>query len=382
VRERVPLPGGREGRVTGIAVFEGGTAVERPWVGAGRIARVRGLGDVRIGDRIGREAAAEGRHHFAPPTLETVVAPRHRHDRGALHTALTHLAEQDPLINLRQDDRQELFVSLYGEVQKQIVEESLHQDFGLDVTFRESTTLCIERPVGTGAAVELMSAETNPFLATVGLRVDPAPVDSGVRFALEVELGSMPRAFMRAIEDTVRATLREGCFGWPVTDCSVTLTHCGYAPRQSHAHATFDKSMSSTGADFRHLTPLVLMRALTRAGTVVAEPVHRFRLEIPEDTLGQVLPVLARVRAAPDPPQLLGRAAELTGEVPAAAVSALQRQLPGLTRGEGWLESTFGRFQPVAGVPPRRVRSAPDALQRKDYLLQVERRLPRPAETG
>jgi ribosomal protection tetracycline resistance protein len=140
--------------------------------------------------------------------------------------------------------------------------------------------------------------------------------------------------------------------------------------------------MSSTGADFRHLTPLVLMRALTRAGTVVAAPVHRFRLEIPEDTLGQVLPVLARVRAVPDPPRLLGRTAELTGEVPAAAVSTLQRQLPGLTRGEGWLESTFGRFGAVAGVPPRRVRSAPDALLRKDYLLQVERRISRPADPG
>ena len=382
VRDKVPLPRGRRGRVTGIAVFEGGTAVERPSVGAGRIARVRGLVDVQIGDRIGPEPAAGGHHHFAPPTLETVVAPRRRHDRGALHTALTQLAEQDPLINLRQDDRQELYVSLYGEVQKQIVEETLHQDFGLDVTFRETTTLCVERPVGTGAAVELMAEEANPFLATVGLRVDPAPLEAGVRFALEVELGSMPRAFLRAIEDTVYATLGQGCFGWPVTDCSVTLTHGGYAPRQSHAHATFDKSMSSTGADFRHLTPLVLMRALGRAGTVVAEPVHRFRLEIPEDTLGQVLPVLARLRAVPDGPRLLGRTARLTGEVPAAAVSALQRQLPGLTRGEGWLESSFGRFEAVSGISPRRARSAPDALQRKDYLLQVERRMPRPADPG
>ncbi len=32
------------------------------------------------------------------------------------------IAEQDPLINLRQDDvRQEIFVSLYGEVQKEVM---------------------------------------------------------------------------------------------------------------------------------------------------------------------------------------------------------------------------------------------------------------------
>jgi ribosomal protection tetracycline resistance protein len=62
------------------------------------------------------EATSE-RHHFARPTLESVVVPRRPADRNALRVALAQLAEQDPLINLRQDDlRQEIFVSLYGEV--------------------------------------------------------------------------------------------------------------------------------------------------------------------------------------------------------------------------------------------------------------------------
>jgi ribosomal protection tetracycline resistance protein len=39
--------------------------------------------------------------------------------------------------------------------------------------------------------------------------------------------------------------------------------------------AQFDKSMSSTGADFRQLTPLVVMAGLREAGTRVCEPVHR-----------------------------------------------------------------------------------------------------------
>ena len=81
-------------------------------------------------------------------------------------------------------------------------------------------------------------------------------------------------------------------------DCIVTLTHTGYAPRQSHAHQGFSKAMSSTGTDFRGLTPLVLMRALVEAGTVVYEPVNRFQLDVPEDTLPTVWPALARVQAA------------------------------------------------------------------------------------
>jgi ribosomal protection tetracycline resistance protein len=212
-------------------------------------------------------------------------------------------------------------VSLYGEVQKEVVQATLADEFGLDVGFRETTTICVERPVGSGAAVEFNGREPNPFLATVGLRVDPAPVGSGVEFGLEVELGAMPYAFFKAVEDTVKETLDQGIHGWRVTDCTVTMTHSGYSPRQSHAHQGFDKSMSSTGADFRGLTPLVLMEALRQAGTQVYEPMHRFRMEAPADTLGALLPVLARLRAVPRTTETRGTSCVLEGAIPAAQVN-------------------------------------------------------------
>ncbi len=90
-----------------------------------------------------------------------------------------------------------------------------------------------------------------------------------------------------------------GLRGSPVPDCAVTMTHSGYYARQSHAHGTFDASMSSTAGDFRHLTPLVLTTALTRAGTEVLESIHRFELEIPQPMLGAVLSALSRLRTVP-----------------------------------------------------------------------------------
>ena len=192
------------------------------------------------------------------------------------------------------------------------MQATLADDYGLAVTFRETTTICVERPVGVGAAYELMG-EGNPFLATVGLRVGAGPVGSGIEFRLEVELGSMPYAFFRTVEDTVRATLDQGLYGWQVVDCVVTMTHSGYAPRQSHAHQGFDKSMSSTGWDFRGLTPLVLMAALRRAGTRVQEPIARFRLELPADTIGPVTAVLAAHRAVPLASTVDGGTGVLTG---------------------------------------------------------------------
>jgi ribosomal protection tetracycline resistance protein len=350
VRDRLPVGGRSDGKVTAIRVFADGDDVRRPAVTAGQIGKLWGLEDVRIGDTLGVARPGPGRA-FAPPTLETVVEPRRPADRRRLYVALAQLAEQDPLIAFRQDEHeQELAVSLYGEVQKEVIEATLADDFGVEATFRETTTICLERPVGTGAACELGDTDSNPLLATVGLRVEPG---SGVTFGLEVELGSMPFAFFKAVEETVHATLRRGgLHGWRVSDCRVTMTHAGYWPRQSHAHATFDKSMSSTAGDFRALAPLVLMRALGEAGTEVLEPLHAFRLELPADTLGAALPVLGRLGAVPGPPVLRGATCVLEGELPAARVDALARQVPGLTRGEGVLETAFSRHQPVRGPVP------------------------------
>jgi ribosomal protection tetracycline resistance protein len=221
-----------------------------------------------------------------------------------------------------------------------------------------------------------LEGEPNPFLATVGLRVEPAPVNSGVRFKLDISVhGTMPPAFFKAIEDTVYDTLHQGLRGWEVTDCLVVLTHTGYAPRQSHSHQGFDKSMSSTGADFRGLTPLVLMEALRRAGTTVYEPIHRFRLEAPADVLGPLLPALAKLQAVPYAPETRGTTCVLEGDLPAANVYELQQQLPGLTRGEGVLEYAFDHYQPVRGAGPERPRTDNNPLDRKEYLLRVQRRV-------
>lgn len=380
LRDRLPIHRDTEpdgaGKVTAISVFDHGSVMHSDSVTAGQIGKLWGLADVRIGDVLGvPTTTAPAGQQFAPPTLETVVLPVRANDKAALHAALTQLTEHDPLINLRQDEiRQEMSVSLYGEVQKEVIQTTLADEYGIAVTFTETTTICMERPVGTGTAIETMKHGDNPFLATVGLRVEPGELGSGVTFQLEVELGAMPYAFFRAVEDTVRDTLHQGIHGWQVTDCVVTMTRSGYAPRQSHAHARFDKTMSSTGEDFRGLTPLVLMAALRRAGTQVYEPMQRFQLDIPADTLGSVQPVLVQLGAIPTTAAPHDASYLLSGNIPAARVHELERQIPGLTHGEGVLDSAFDHYRPVKDTIPNRPRWDHNPLNRKEYLLHVLRR--------
>jgi ribosomal protection tetracycline resistance protein len=376
-RERLQFGPDREAKVTAISVFEQGSAVPRASVSAGQIGKLWGLADVQIGDTIGMSAAAAGRRHFAPPTLETVIVPRDPDAQAALHAALTQLAEQDPLINLRQNDIQhELSVSLYGEVQKEVIGATLAKTYGIEVEFSETTPICIERPIATGTAVEYIRKAPNPFLATVGLRIEPAQIDSGIEFRLAAEVhGSMPLAFFKAVEEAVHESLKQGLHGWQVTNCTVTMTHAGYLGKHGLGHQHFNKSMSSTGEDFRGLTPLVLMDALQQAGSTVCEPIQRFQLEVPGETLARTLPALARLGAVTQTTTPRGASAIVEGVIAAAQLAELQRRLGGLTRGEGVLEIVFDHYEPVQGTPPSRRRWDQNPLDREEYLLHVKRRV-------
>ena len=357
VRDRL----GEDQKVTALSVFEDGGAVASRSAEAGQIAQLWGLAGVRIGDAIGERAGAT-RHRFAPPTLESVVAPVRPDEKGALAAALAQLEEQDPLINLRQGgDREELFVSLYGEVQKEVIQATLAADFGLEAEFHETTIICVERPRGRGEALEVLNTDSNPFRATIGLRVEPAPAGSGVEFRPEIDSRTIPLylfktfgSFVEHMDRYVREALREGLHGWEVVDCVVTLTKCGYSVPDGPPSR---RGPLSSSVDYRKLTPLVLQDALKSAGTVVCEPVHRFHLGLPADTLGTVLPALTGLRALPGTPAMRGSWATVEGDVPAARMNELQQRLRALTRGEGVVELVFDRYEPAAEPVPTRAGS-------------------------
>ncbi|MEM7016968.1 MAG: translation factor GTPase family protein [Pseudomonadota bacterium] len=355
VRDRLMIRE-HEQKVTAISVFERGDIIRREAILAGQIGKLWGLTDACIGDTIGAlPPSTSKRLFFTPPTLETAIEPCQKADKIALYNALSQLAEYDPLINLRRDTmRHTLFVSLYGEVQKEVIKERLASDFGIEVSLSETTTVCIERPIGSGTALE---TAPNPFTATIGLRIEPAPIGTGIDFQLEVQAGSLPTGFFKAVEDSVKETLNQGLYGWQVTDCKVTMTDS----------IRYRDWATSTAADHRKLTPLVLMSALKQAGTQVYEPIHSFQLEVPMDTLSKILPVLASMRAV----ITHNSASIISGLIPAAYIHEFQRLLPGHSHGEGLLETEFDHYQPVTGTIPCRPRSDHNPLNRKEYLLHV-----------
>lgn len=347
-------------KIKKMCMFHNGTAVQTSTVHSGEFCKVWGLSNIKIGDIIGERTDYIKDIHFAEPQMEAAIdaVPKERiHD---LYAALMELCEEDPLIKVWKDDvHNELYIRLFGEVQKEVIETTLYEKYNLQVTFSNTRVVCIEKPIGIGNSVEIMGEKANPFYATIGFKVERGKHNSGITYNLGVELGSLPLAFHKAIEDTVFQTLKQGLYGWEVTDIIVTLTHTGYA------------SPVTTASDFRNLTPLVLMNALKQADTCVYEPINEFELTVPEHAISTAMYKLAAIPATFAEPILNNDSYQLTGSLPVAKTENFKRMLHSFTEGEGIFTAKPAGFTKLNAPFPTRKRVDFNPLNRKDYLLHV-----------
>jgi hypothetical protein len=245
-------------------------------------------------------------------------------------------------------------------------------------SYERGASTQVERPAGRGEAVEVMHAAGSPFDATIGLRIEPGAAGSGLVFRLAVEPSSVPLFIYATVENFaahmqswVSDTFEEGLYGWEVTDCVVTMHRCN--------HGVADGPPSRQGAtspsDFRYLTPIVSMTALRAAGSVVCEPLVTAAVEVPTSSVQRVLTALGRLGASIG--EVAATGDETTVEATPTSLDAveLQRALPGLTGGEGVIETAFGGYGRCRRRPPRRPRTMVDPLDRQAYVASLGRRI-------
>ncbi|RNI25327.1 GTP-binding protein [Flexivirga caeni] len=315
-----------------ITAIDGADAIR-----AGGIGRIHGVRAARIGDVLGQGVRMPA--VFPPPTLTATVEPVDPQRRSALAVALRALADQDPLIDVRLDKHtQQLSVSLYGQVQQEVLGDTLREDFGIDTLFGEATTPLREQIAGPAAAGAVIGEADNPWMATLELRIAPA-AETSVRLAVPVEnlplyVYGSTETFRGAMESYVReAFAAGGPRGWEVVDAAVVVTRCGYA------------SPISGARDFRHLTAELLGRAIAGAGTVLCEPEQRIVVEGPARAATALLSALPGLGAQITDCIVNEVSCTVTGLLPAARVTELERALPGLTHGEGTLDAEFAGWR-------------------------------------
>lgn len=325
---------------------------------AGDIGVVTGLDHLNVGDTFGQETYDRG-FSLSKPTLKVKVLVDRPTQRRGLLEALALLSESDPYLSYElsvfNDD---IYISLFGYVQMEIVQETLKREYGVDIEMADPMTIYMETPIGVGEESVGMFQGGLPFAAGVGFRVEPLPPGSGVQYGFDTNTGGLTQRFLNGIEDGVFAYLDQGLYGWALTDLKISLIDYQF------------NSVDSTPADYRNLSPLILFEALKKAGTRLLWPISEYRLTVETSLMGRAMSDLQRMKATIEEPIIEGDNCVITGILPVDLSHNYALTVHQYSAGMGHFESkVIGYEDAPEDMWKERPRFKLDPANRGEYLL-------------
>ena len=318
-----------------VRVYSGAKFTTVDSVVAGTVCAVTGLTRTFPGAGLGKEP--DGVNPVLQPVLTYTLLPGEC-DIHACLVALRELEDEDPLLHVVwQPHLEEVHLQLMGAVQLEVIQQMMHDRFGLDVSFGPGGILykeTIAHPVeGVGHFEPLRHyAETHVLL-------EPLPAGSGMRFASVCSEDVLNRNWQRLILQHCREREHLGVLtGSPITDMKITLL-------VGRAHLKHTE-----GGDFRQATYRAirqgLMEAKERGDCRLLEPWYGFRLEVPQDMVGHAMADIQRMSGSFDTPSGDGEYMVLEGEAPVAQMRDYAMDVNAYTHGRGHLSCVFAGYRP------------------------------------
>ncbi len=346
-------------KVKKISSLENGKILDTKKISCGDIGVIHGISCMKIGSIIGKRSDKLKEASLARPTLKTKISLVNGEDNHKLYMALLNLSDEDPLLDLESDNsNKDIYINLFGEVQKEIISSVLESQYKLKVEFSNNQTIYKETVCGTGNAMMYEGQSLNIFHATVEIKVEPLERGSGIVYESKVTAGFLPKTFLRAIEEAVYDTCKYGLYGWELTDTRVTLMYTEY------------NSVESTPSDFRNLTPMVLMEAVDNAKTKLLEPINDFELRIPEYSISKAMFDLKMMGAEFDNPNLAGGDYILNGIIPVESSKDYQIKVASYTEGKGIFITKFGGYRDTVFDESKICkRNVINPLNKKEYIM-------------
>ncbi|XMB86788.1 TetM/TetW/TetO/TetS family tetracycline resistance ribosomal protection protein [Mycoplasmatota bacterium WC44] len=347
-------------KVKNLKQIVNGKLVNAECIYAGDIAVIYGLVDVEIGDVIGEYSQNIRSYTIPKTTLSSKIAPLNKNDLPRLVSALTELSKQDPLLDFKRNPiNNELSVNLIGQIQMEVIKTLLEEKYDIEIELSQLEVIYKEKPIDIGKS-HIKYKENHPFPAEVELQIEPLPVGSGLKYKSNVSFGYILKPFQNAVRDAVYETAKEGMFGWEVTDALVSFNS-----------AYFD-SVTSTPSDFRKLTPIVFMEALTESRTRILEPRYKFTVRIKESEIGRVMFDLQKMRAEYQQPVIINGGVTIKGIIPIETSYNYRIELASFTKGKGVFETTLDcYYESKIEITQRKERSKINPINRSLYFKSL-----------
>ena len=346
-------------KVSQIRRFTGGKYTDAGEVHAGDIAALCGLPSAKTGHFVG-SVSPSSQYRLATPFLRVRVTPQDKDDEALprLAEALSQLSDEEPYMDAKRENGQkEIIINTTGTIQLEVLDSLLTERFGMRAQFSPPTVIYKETPAKEGIAYAdyLMP---KPCWAIVKFRFEPMPRGYGVSYHGRLPSNQCFYRYQSHIHASFNDCLKQGLYGWEVTDFRCTLI--GGEHHSIHTHPL----------DFFVCTPMAFMNGLQSMGVTLLEPMLNMRISVPTPLSGKVINEITRMGGEYDAPLMLGDVTTIDSVVPAAASMDFPVRLTAMSSGKAVLNTTFSGYRECRdGIIRENPRIGVNPLDRSKWIL-------------
>jgi len=306
---------------------------------AGDICAAVGLKNVSTGDTI-----CEERHpivlesiEFAIPVISVAVEPKTKADQEKMGVALNKLAQEDPTFKVHTDpDSGQTIISGMGELHLEIIVDRMMREYKVEanvgkpqVAYRETIRKHAE---AEGKYIRQTGGRGQYGHAKIYL--DPQPAGTGYEFVNEIVGGSVPKEFIKPIDQGIQEALEGGILaGYPMVDVKATLYDGSYHDVDSNEMA------------FKIAGSMAFKEAARRASPVLLEPVMSVEVVAPEDFAGTIMGDLSSRRGRIEGMEHRAGSQVIKAIVPLAEMFGYVNDLRSSTQGRAEYSMHFARYE-------------------------------------
>lgn len=233
------------------------------------------------------------------------------------------LEDEEPSLGVSYNEQNsQLTISVFGEIQLEIIKDIVKERFGLDINFGESRPIYLEtiaKPViGYGHFEPLR------HYSEVHLRINPAPRGTGISFKSECSLDILSSNYQNLIRTHVFEKIHKGVLiGAPLTDVEITLI-------TGRAH-----EKHTEGGDFREATYRAIRQGLMKAESILLEPWFECEICVDSSVAGHVMSDIIRMKGDILSSETLSDETRITANLCASRALSYIKEFNSFTRGKG-----------------------------------------------
>lgn len=298
-------------------------------------------------DAVLHDAAEDDHIHLAPldlpkPVHGLAIGPKRHGDEQRLWEILAKLIDEDPCLKVEHVAvNNETVIYGLGELHLRMLLERMRENYKFEVETRPPRIAYRETITGKAEGHHRHKKQTGGAgqFGEVFLRVESLPSGTGFEFVDAVKGGTIPTAFIPAVEKGVREALTLGAIsGHPVVDVRVIVY-------DGKSHSVDSKEIAFVTAARK-----ATLAALREARPVVLEPIVHIEITAPDGALGDITGDLSSKRGVVSgttngvPGTMIVR-----GQAPLGELAGYQSRLNALTGGQGRYTIELSHYE---AVPP------------------------------